>query len=149
MAPVIGMTLRHDRIDNFWFVLRHEIEHVLNGHGRKQPRVDVELDNAEEIGTSEEERIANAAAADFCVPKDAMENFYKKKQPFFMKQDVLGFAAAQQRHPGLVVGQLQYRGGRFDRFREYLHKVRDHVIRAGTVDGWNYVFPVADSARTA
>lgn len=26
--PVIGMSLRHDRIDNFWFVLRHEIEHV-------------------------------------------------------------------------------------------------------------------------
>jgi HTH-type transcriptional regulator / antitoxin HigA len=32
--PVIGMTTRHDRIDNFWFVLRHEIEHVLNGDGR-------------------------------------------------------------------------------------------------------------------
>src|SRR5262249_46639029 len=29
-SPVIGMTTRHDRIDNFWFVLRHEIEHILN-----------------------------------------------------------------------------------------------------------------------
>ncbi|TGV72849.1 addiction module antidote protein, HigA family, partial [Mesorhizobium sp. M00.F.Ca.ET.149.01.1.1] len=33
-SPVIGMTTRFDRIDNFWFVLRHEIEHVLNRDGR-------------------------------------------------------------------------------------------------------------------
>ncbi|MGB8524879.1 MAG: HigA family addiction module antitoxin, partial [Candidatus Acidiferrales bacterium] len=28
-VPVIGMSLQHDRIDNFWFVLRHECEHAL------------------------------------------------------------------------------------------------------------------------
>ncbi|MEO8714409.1 MAG: HigA family addiction module antitoxin, partial [Acetobacteraceae bacterium] len=27
-SPVVAMTILHDRIDNFWFVLRHEIEHV-------------------------------------------------------------------------------------------------------------------------
>ncbi|MFX8692489.1 hypothetical protein ABTM44_18400, partial [Acinetobacter baumannii] len=32
-SPVIGMSLRFDRIDNFWFVLRHECAHVLHGHG--------------------------------------------------------------------------------------------------------------------
>src|SRR5665213_292020 len=32
-SPVIGLSLRFDRIDNFWFVLRHEIEHVLCRHG--------------------------------------------------------------------------------------------------------------------
>ena len=26
--PVIGMTLRHDRLDNFWFVLFHELGHI-------------------------------------------------------------------------------------------------------------------------
>ncbi|MEP6828372.1 MAG: helix-turn-helix domain-containing protein, partial [Aestuariivirga sp.] len=34
VSPVIGMTMRFDRIDNFWFVLRHELEHVLQLHGR-------------------------------------------------------------------------------------------------------------------
>ena len=28
-SPVIGLSMRFDQIDNFWFVLRHEIEHVL------------------------------------------------------------------------------------------------------------------------
>jgi HTH-type transcriptional regulator/antitoxin HigA len=27
-TPVIGLTLRHDRLDNFWFVLAHEIAHI-------------------------------------------------------------------------------------------------------------------------
>lgn len=27
-TPVIGLTLRHDRLDNFWFVLMHELGHV-------------------------------------------------------------------------------------------------------------------------
>ena len=26
--PIIGLTLRHDRLDNFWFVLLHELGHV-------------------------------------------------------------------------------------------------------------------------
>ena len=34
--PVIGITLRLDRLDNFCFVLRHEIEHVLRGDGREE-----------------------------------------------------------------------------------------------------------------
>ena len=27
-CPVIGLTLRYDRLDNFWFVLLHELGHV-------------------------------------------------------------------------------------------------------------------------
>jgi HTH-type transcriptional regulator/antitoxin HigA len=27
-TPVVGMTLRHDRLDNFWFVLAHELGHI-------------------------------------------------------------------------------------------------------------------------
>lgn len=27
-APIIGMTLRHDRVDDFWFTLCHALGHV-------------------------------------------------------------------------------------------------------------------------
>lgn len=27
-TPIIGMTLRHDRLDNFWFTLMHELVHI-------------------------------------------------------------------------------------------------------------------------
>ena len=29
-GPIIGMTLRYDRLDNFWFVLFHELMHIKN-----------------------------------------------------------------------------------------------------------------------
>ena len=41
--PAIAMSLRFDRINNFWFVLRHEIEHVLNKDGQAGFMLDIEL----------------------------------------------------------------------------------------------------------
>jgi HTH-type transcriptional regulator / antitoxin HigA len=67
--PVIAMSLRHDRIDNFWFVLRHEIEHVFRGDGKDGAIIDNDLDEA--VDVSDQERIANTAAAEFCVPQAA------------------------------------------------------------------------------
>src|SRR5205823_11010714 len=52
-VPVIGMSLQHDRIDNFWFVLRHECEHVLNQHGKEQEMIDIDLESVA-ISISEE-----------------------------------------------------------------------------------------------
>lgn len=144
-SPVIGMSLRYDRIDNFWFVLRHELEHVLMGHGQVDYMVDIELEG-ERAGTGpnilEEEKLANEAAAEFCVPKKSMDSFIARKSPFFNERDILGFAATLQVHPGLVAGQLQYRTGRYDRFRQHLAKIRRLVAPNAMVDGWGDIAPV-------
>ena len=39
-SPVIGLSLKGDQIDRFWFDLWHEIEHVLRGDGRDEPVLD-------------------------------------------------------------------------------------------------------------
>ena len=144
-APVIGMSLRYDRIDNFWFVLRHELEHVLRRHGRTAVMLDAELEG-ERTGTgsnvSEEERVANEAAASFCVPQKTMDSFFARKSPFFNERDILGLARTLQIHPGLVAGQLQRRTGRYDRFRQHLVKIRSAIIPSAMVDGWGDVAPV-------
>jgi HTH-type transcriptional regulator/antitoxin HigA len=144
-SPVVGMTLRFDRIDNFWFVLRHELEHVLREDGKAQINIDAELEG-ERAGDSgalaEEERIANAAAADFCVPKDAMNAFIARKAPIFAERDVLGFAATIKVHPGLVAGQLQHKTGRFEILRHHLVKVRSIVSPSAVVDGWGDIAPL-------
>lgn len=145
-APVIGLSLRHDRIDNFWFVLRHEIEHVLQKHGQEQEIIDAELEGDRAgIGSSvsADERVANAAAADFCVPTAEISSFVARKNPFFAERDVLGFARRLQVHPGIVVGQIQNRTGRWELLRRYLVKVRPYVLPGGMVDGWGQVAPVS------
>lgn len=146
-SPVIGMSMRFDRIDNFWFVVRHELEHVLLGHGRAEAMLDVELDgHTAAIGSDvvEEEQLANLAAADFCVPQDKLDGFIARKAPFFRDQDVLGFAHTMGVDPGLIAGQLQHRTGRYNRFHEHLSKVRSIVTPNAIVDGWGNVAPVGD-----
>ena len=144
-SPVIGISFRFDRIDNFWFVLRHEIEHVLRGHGMDAIILDAELEG-ERAGTSpsvsQEERVANEAAADFCVPPQYMDQFIARKAPVVTKRDMLGFANTIHIHPGIVAGQLQRRLGRYDLFREQLVKIRSIVAPGAVVDGWGDIFPI-------
>jgi len=144
-SPVIGMTMRHDRIDNFWFVLRHELEHVIRHHGKTAAMVDTELEGERAgIGSSvsEEERMANDAAANFCVPQETLDRFISRKSPFFNERDIQGFANTLGIHPGLVAGQLQRRIGRYDRFRQHLVKIRSIVAPGAMVDGWGDIAPV-------
>lgn len=142
--PVIGLSLRHDRIDNFWFVLRHELEHVLRFHGRSAIMLDTEVD--ERLGISgeipEEEQVANQAAAEFCVPSNLLERFISRKAPLFTERDLLGFARSLNVHPGLVVGQLHHRTGRYELFRKYLVRIRAVIAPSAIVDGWGDVAPI-------
>lgn len=141
-SPVIAISLRYDRIDSFWFVLRHEIEHVLLKHGQVTPIVDSELEG-ERAGTGEgvieEERLANMAAAEFCVPKKDMDSFYTRKFPYFSERDILGFAARLGVHPGLVVGQIQNRTQKYNFLRKHLKPIRKHILSSAVVDGWGEI----------
>jgi HTH-type transcriptional regulator/antitoxin HigA len=143
-SPVVGLSMRFDRIDNFWFVVRHEIEHVLRGDGRgiREGMVDTEL-HGEKAGVDaslpEEERIANAAAADFCVPADKMMSFIARKHPLFYEKDVLAFSRLNRVHPGLSVGQIQRHTKQYDYLKKHQVKVRQFVLPGATVDGWGQI----------
>ncbi len=141
VSPVIGMSLRFDRIDHFWFVLRHECEHVLRGHGSEPIAIDTELEK-QRTDVTEEEQLANEAASAFCVPPHKMESFIARKAPLFTERDILGFANTLKIHPGLVAGQLQHRTGRYERFRKHLVKIRSSVSPSAVVDGWGDVAPI-------
>lgn len=140
--PVIGLSLRYDRIDNFWFVLRHECAHVLHGHGKSSAILDCDLGESDLAqSVSEEEKIANQEAADFCVPEKKMTSFYLRKKPYFSERDVVAFSVRMDVHPGLVVGQLQRRMGRYDFLRKHLVKVRETLANAMMMDGWGDLVP--------
>lgn len=143
-SPVVGMTTRHDRIDNFWFVLRHEIEHVLNGDGRGElnaATVDVDLETASETELPAEEVRANRAAQAACVPIDELESFYVRKFPYIAEKDVIAFSRRIQRHPGVVVGQLQRKMDRYNWLARHKVKVRQHLAGAALIDGWGDIAP--------
>lgn len=138
--PVIGLSIRYDRIDSFWFALAHELEHVEAGDGKDRPIVDLDLVGDSAVKSSEkplEEQAADAFASDFLIPTAEMTGFIARVKPLYSKERIKGFAARIGIHPGIVVGQLAFRGQiGFWHSREMLEKVRDIIQSTALVDGW-------------
>lgn len=141
-SPVIGISQRLDRIDGFWFTLLHEMHHVKHHAGQENPILDINLvgEDAKHIGNKPEmEKLADEFAANFSIKKSDLDNFIARIRPLYSKQRVKAFAATKQIHPGIVVGQLQYRGEiPYSHQREMLVKVRHHLTDAALTDGWGY-----------
>jgi HTH-type transcriptional regulator/antitoxin HigA len=139
-VPVIALAIRFDRVNNFWFVLRHEIEHVLNRDGTLM--LDVELTEQlqrKDVLPIEEER-ANSAASEFLVPNAELESFILRVRPLYSEQRIQLFARRISVHPGLVVGQLQFRDEvPYTHFHKHLVKIREIVTQTALTDGWGTV----------
>jgi HTH-type transcriptional regulator/antitoxin HigA len=71
-----------------------------------------------------------------------MDAFIARKEPLFSDRDLRGFARILGIHPGIVVGQLQHRTGRYQIFRSYLANIRGSVTSSAMVDGWGTTAPI-------
>lgn len=137
-SPVIVLSLRHDRIDNFWHNLMHELDHVRNGEGMKRPIIDVEAEDAEIIPPHEKR--ANEVAANTLIPSNEMTGFIARVNPIFTDEKIAGFAKRIQIHPGIVVGQLQHRNlVHWSVGRKYLVKVREFITLSALTDGYGQI----------
>jgi HTH-type transcriptional regulator / antitoxin HigA len=143
-SPAVAMSLRFDRIDNFWFVLRHEIEHILNRDGVV---IDVELTEhlrKKELLPPEEVR-ANIAASEFAVPSTDLDSFILRIRPLYSEKRIQLFARRIGVHPGLVIGQLHFRDEvPYTHFHKHLVKVREIITQTALTDGWGTVPPIGE-----
>jgi HTH-type transcriptional regulator / antitoxin HigA len=138
--PAIGMTLRLDRLDNFAFVLRHEIEHVLRGDGRDAffaPVDEIDGEFLDSTDLPEEEVNANAAAAEFCVPQQQLNSFLLRKGEFISEQDVLALAARVEINPAVVIGQIQRTRKKYGWLRKYQTSIHGYLSDWKYIDGWD------------
>jgi|LSQX01.2.fsa_nt_gb HTH-type transcriptional regulator/antitoxin HigA len=101
--PVIGLTLRYDRIDNFWFTLFHELGHIIHDH--KRDFFD-SIDNKADSDKRESE--ADEFAQNLLIPNEDIQAFRNRCNGRFTRGRIIEFAAAIKRHPGIVVGRLQH-----------------------------------------
>ena len=123
-SPVIGLSLRDDRIDKCWLLLRQALEHVRQQTECILPSVEGAADPCAEI------------AAEFCVPSDALDAFVARRSPFIAKRDMIAFADELGVHPGILAGALQARTGRYEHFASYQVKVRPIIAPDAVCDGW-------------
>lgn len=102
-APIIALTLRRDRIDNFWFTLLHELAHVAFHLNADRACIVDELD----IGSSEAiETAADELAGRALIP-DKQWDAWDVKGSYTGIADILAFARTMEVNPAIVAGRWQ------------------------------------------
>lgn len=106
--PIIGLTIRHDRIDNFWYCLMHELAHIARHFDVGVSRFFDDLDptRAIEGRGDEREEEADQVAREALIPQVQWTNSAASR---------LRTAEAAQRlaselsiHPAIVAGRIRY-----------------------------------------
>ena len=120
-TPVIGMTVRHDRIDNFWFVLEHELTHVSRHLKEDAPQFFDDLDV--ESGGDPREEEADKLAGEALIPTEA---WAKSPASRLRSPNAAEHLAKQLRiHPAIVAGRMR---------REFnAYRLLSHVVGHGQV----------------
>jgi HTH-type transcriptional regulator/antitoxin HigA len=107
-TPVIGLTLRHDRTDNFWFCLLHELAHI--GKHFSGDCHEIILDDLDLRGTLEQEDPkeveADNLAQNALIPKKAWDTFFTTHK--ISTPQVYNFAKQLRVHPAVVAGRIRY-----------------------------------------
>jgi HTH-type transcriptional regulator/antitoxin HigA len=99
--PIVALTLRYDRLDNFWFTLLHELGHIALGHHGVY--LDC-LDASERV--DDEEQDADRWAGEHLISPALFAQFVGDGQ--LARKRIEIFAAQLHRHPSIVAGRLQH-----------------------------------------
>jgi len=107
--PVIGLTIRYDRVDNFWFCLIHELAH-LSLHLRDE--ADGFYDDLDtETGDDMSEREADALAGEALIPGGAWAQSPARN---LRSPDAARHLAERLRiHPSIVAGRMRHEAKNF------------------------------------
>jgi len=118
--PVIGLTLRIDRVDYFWFTLLHEVAHVWR---HLNDSSEAFIDRIERIASAERapearENEANRIARDALIKRAVWERSPARLAP--SRGNIQELADQLHIHPAIVAGRVQFETGQYNQFREFL-----------------------------
>ncbi len=105
---VIGLTLRFDRIDSFWFTLAHEMAHLIVAAGKARQ---VFVDDLETSATDESERQADELARERLIPASAWRRSPASSLRSPQAAELL--ARELRIHPAIVAGRVRYESGSY------------------------------------
>lgn len=113
--PVIGLTLRYDRIDNFWFCLLHELAHVglhIDNNEGDAFFDDLSLGGTGSMLQDEMESQADQWVKEALIPKAVWDASEASKQPTTAVA-VMNLARVLNIHPAIVAGRVRHEQGNY------------------------------------
>ncbi len=128
-GPVIGMTLRYDRLDHFWFVLFHELIHSIK-HLRKD-RIEGIFDDMDASGTKKVETEADILASEALLPQEVWCKSLAKyvRSP----ETVVALAEELSISPAIIAGRIRHEANNYIILNDLVGQgeVRKHFLEAG------------------
>ena len=136
--PVIGLTLRYDRIDNFWFCLTHELAHVglhLDSDAEEAFVDDLTLRDIEVGGADSMEKEADDWAEEALLPADLWEASSVRDFPTPMA--VIDLAYESGVHPAIVAGRVRHEQKNYRLLSQFVGtgEVRKQFARVSDIEG--------------
>ena len=102
--PVIGITLRFDRIDNFWFVLAHKLAHICK---HLENSSDVYFDDLESTsGIDDKEEDADRIAREAFIPRNEWVRSVARMRKSV--DAITDYARERGIHPAIVAGRIRH-----------------------------------------
>jgi HTH-type transcriptional regulator/antitoxin HigA len=112
-TPVIGLTLREDRLDNFWFTLMHELVHAWK-HLSDQTRA-IADENVERAADKDDiEMEANLIAGEILIPRAEWRRSAAFRNP--STAAIQELAARLQISPAIVAGRVRFEHKKYSLF---------------------------------
>lgn len=111
-TPIIGLTLRHDRLDSFWFTLMHEVVHIWKHVDSDQTFVD-DLDIASE---DRREAEANRLAREAFIPRVLWKRSAAHLEA--SRDGIDQLSRSLKIHPAIVAGRVRRETGNYQLFSE-------------------------------
>jgi HTH-type transcriptional regulator/antitoxin HigA len=108
-TPVVGLTLRYDRVDNFWFCLLHELAHIgrhMDRDGDSSFVDDLTLRDVEGGRRDPKEAQADEWAEEALVPHEIWETSEARRNPTPI--NVLNLSNVLKVHPAILAGKVRY-----------------------------------------
>lgn len=106
--PVVALTLRHDRLDNFWFALFHELVHVQKHLNQGRLFIADNLEDKVHQQTTEE-READEGARDILIPQAEWLAAGLTVEPTM--EAAIAMADKLRIHPSIVAGRVRHETG--------------------------------------
>lgn len=114
--PAIAVSLRHHRLDNFWFTLLHECVHVERHLSEESIIIDETEGSTGAFGNDPDmESEANTLARSALVPDDICEELGRLAGSI-SKAKIQSFARRADVHEAVVAGQVRMMTGRYTHF---------------------------------
>lgn len=115
-SPLVAMTVRHDRLDNFWFTLCHELAHIaLHFDGQDSTAFFDDLDHA---GIDTCEGDADRWASDALIPQEVWQAANLGRRP--STHAVINLATSLRIHPAIPAGRIRKETGNYRIFDELI-----------------------------